>query len=470
MAAQDASVVDELTAVADSLGRLARSGGDAERIDRIAVLDRIEAAAAAARAVEIADFADSQLADQAACGVPARRRGRGIAEQIAFARKISPTTAAKHLSFARTLTRDLPQTHALLAAGQISEWVAKLVVREVTCLAPIDRRRVDADLAADLPTMNPHQGEAAARRHALALDPGAGLRRRRTAHTDRNVSVRPAPDTMALLTGFLPAEGGIAAWVALDRHARTLKSAGDQRTLGQLRADTMIERLTGQVTAAAVPVEIGITMTVDSLLAKDDNPAMLAGYGPIPADLARAIATGSDDGGGYGDGSTGTGHRTNGRTDEDIERAAVFVRRIFTDPADDTVTAIDTKRRRFSGHAARVILTRDQHCRDPYCTAPIRHLDHRTPTRDGGPTSIDNGEGRCERGNYVKEMPRWRHSTDPGTGRSTITTPTGHTYTTGPPPALGPASNYHHIAHRRALRRLDYLKREQLIIQLPKPP
>ena len=134
-------------------------------------------------------------------------------------------------------------------------------------------------------------------------------------HTDRNVSVRPAPDTMALLTGFLPAQGGIAAWVALDRHARTLKSAGDQRTLGQLRADTMIERLTGQVTAAAVPVEIGITMTVDSLLAKDDNPAMLAGYGPIPADLARAIATGSDDGGGYGDGSTGTGHRTNGRTD-----------------------------------------------------------------------------------------------------------------------------------------------------------
>lgn len=228
MAAQDAPVVDELTAVADSLGRLARSGGDAERIDRIAALDRIEAAAAAARAVEIADFADSQLADQAACGVPARRRGRGIAEQVAFARKVSPTTAAKHLSFARTLTRDLPQTHALLAAGQISEWVAKLVVREVTCLTPIDRRRVDADLAADLPTMNPHQGgEAAPRRHALALDPGAGLRRRRTAHTDRNVSVRPAPDTMALLTGFLPAEGGIAAWVALDRHARTLKSAGD---------------------------------------------------------------------------------------------------------------------------------------------------------------------------------------------------------------------------------------------------
>ncbi len=142
MAAQDAPVVDELTAVADSLGRLARSGGDAERIDRIAALDRIEAAAATARAVETADFADSQLADQAACGVPARRRGRGIAEQVAFARKVSPTTAAKHLGFARTLTRDLPQTHALLAAGQISEWVAKLAVREVTCLTPIDRRRV----------------------------------------------------------------------------------------------------------------------------------------------------------------------------------------------------------------------------------------------------------------------------------------------------------------------------------------
>jgi hypothetical protein len=65
----------------------------------------------------------------------------------------------------------------------------------------------------------------------------------------------------------------------------------------------------------------------------------------------------------------------------------------------------DPFRRRFDGWLAQLITLRDQTCRDPYCEAPIRHIDHIRPHRDRGPTSLANGRGVCERGNYVRDMP-----------------------------------------------------------------
>ena len=45
--------------------------------------------------------------------------------------------------------------------------------------------------------------------------------------------------------------------------------------------------------------------------------------------------------------------------------------------------------------------------RDLSGSAPIRHIDHARPHRDGGPTSVVNGRGTCERCNYHKEAPGW---------------------------------------------------------------
>ena len=89
----------------------------------------------------------------------------------------------------------------------------------------------------------------------------------------------------------------------------------------------------------------------------------------------------------------------------------------------------------------RVIRVRDgDRCRDPFCDAPIRHVDHIRPYRAGGPTSLGNGRGVCARGNYVREMPGWRvELVHDGLGRipHTVrtTTPTGHTYTSRAGPA-----------------------------------
>src|SRR6266508_5464844 len=93
-------VVAELTALVDRLGALPVAGDDAERIDRIAALERLRGAVAAAQARETVAFAASQVAAQVAAGVRASRRGRGIPEQLGLARRLSPAAAARALTFA----------------------------------------------------------------------------------------------------------------------------------------------------------------------------------------------------------------------------------------------------------------------------------------------------------------------------------------------------------------------------------
>ncbi|WP_371820805.1 DUF222 domain-containing protein [Tsukamurella sp. PLM1] len=74
---------------------------------------------------------------------------------------------------------------------------------------------------------------------------------------------------------------------------------------------------------------------------------------------------------------------------------------------------------------------RDQHCRTPYCDAPIAHIDHVHRHASGGATRFDNGQGLCAACNYAKEGLGWhaREVTDPS-GRHTVetTTPSGHVH------------------------------------------
>lgn len=117
-------------------------------------------------------------------------------------------------------------------------------------------------------------------------------------------------------------------------------------------------------------------------------------------------------------------------------QAEVWVRRLFTDPISRSPVELDERRRDFPDHLKTVIAARDRHCRQPYCSAPIRHTDHIHPWSQGGPTTFDNGQGLCARGNLAKDVPGWKHRRGKG-GAVTITTPTGHRYTTTPPDALG---------------------------------
>ena len=110
-----------LSEVLAALGGFAAGTGavdDAARVDRIAVLEQIKAAAAATQAAEIVQFARSQVAVQRDAGVDYRKLGRGIAEQIGLATRLTPWLGTRKLTLARDLSTELPQTFGLLAKGQ----------------------------------------------------------------------------------------------------------------------------------------------------------------------------------------------------------------------------------------------------------------------------------------------------------------------------------------------------------------
>ncbi len=100
---------------------------------------------------------------------------------------------------------------------------------------------------------------------------------------------------MTSLTGYLPAEQGVACYAALRRRTDAQVSAGDSRSRDRIMADTMVELLTGQTHAGNVAVEVQLTMPLDSLIdSAQPAVATLGGYGPLPADLARDLVTTSE--------------------------------------------------------------------------------------------------------------------------------------------------------------------------------
>ena len=382
---------------------------DAARVDRIARLEKIKAAAAALQMAESVRFAQSQAERQLAADVHPDKIGRGIADQLGLACHVSGFEAARRLGVARALWFDLPGTYRLLVGGQISEYVASLVVTETRHLDAGTRREVDAKItAAGISQMGPRSAAACARRHAYEADPEGYVQRGRTERKNRRVTLRPAPDTMSVLSGYLPAEQGVACLKSLRDQTDALKAAGDPRCRDQIMADTLVERLTGQAQADDVNVEVQIVMGLDALLdANNQTPAELDGYGPLPAGLARDLMTTS--------------------------KGRLWWRRLYAAPVGGPLVGGDPHRRHFDGHLRKLIMWRDRQCRDPFCDAPIRHLDHIQRYTDDGLTIYPNGRGACERGNYAREMPGWKVETessglDGQLHTIKITTPTGHSY------------------------------------------
>ncbi|HET9499018.1 MAG TPA: DUF222 domain-containing protein [Marmoricola sp.] len=400
---------------------------DAERIDAVRRLEELKAAAAAAQARVTSTFDASQREHaRPLLRQDPRRLSRSISAQVGLARRESPTRGQQHLGVALALVRDLPHTHAALSRGEISEWRATLVVRETACLAREDRRAVDRELAQRteggfLTGWGDRKIADAARAIGYRLDPGAALRRTSKAESERRVSIRPAPDTMANVTGLLPAAQGVAAYASLRKHAEHVRNQGDHRSLDQIMADTFVARLTGADDASTPPaprVEIGLVMPERSLLRGSHEPAHLTGYGPVPATFARQLVRTSD---------------------------KAWLRRLYTAPATGELVAMDSRRRTFRGKLRDLLVLRDRTCRTPWCDAPIRHADHVRAARLGGPTGRANGQGLCEACNYAKADPGWRADVIALPGRSVVelTTPTGHRHRSLPPaqPGSDPPAN-----------------------------
>jgi hypothetical protein len=385
---------------------------ESELVDWIADLESMKCTAEAVQAQAAVRLEDAVRARQVEAGVPARKLGEGVASQIALARRVSPGKGAKLLGLAKILIAEMPHTFALMKAGLFSQWQATILARETACLSVEDRRVIDHQLCSTGPNGEParavamglRQLENAAKKLAITLDQASVVARAANAVKDRRVSLRPAPDTMTWLGALLPVKDGVAVFAALDQAAKAAHAAGDERTRGQVMADTLVDRITGRAEGAKPRIEVKIVMTADTLTNTSDQPAVVEGYGPVPAAWARDALT----------------------------DAEVFVRRLFTDPTGQLV-AMESRSRKAPDGLAEFITTRDGGtCRTNGCDAPIRNIDHIERHADGGTTSAENLQGLCERCNQAKEALGWRARPGPD-GSIVTTTPTGHTYISPPP-------------------------------------
>jgi hypothetical protein len=83
------------------------------------------------------------------------------------------------------------------------------------------------------------------------------------------------------------------------------------------------------------------------------------------------------------------------------------------------------------------VRARDRRCRFPGCRRRVPRageLDHHRPHADGGDTSAANLAGYCTSDHRGKhQAPGWTHTLTPD-GTLTVTTPSGLTAVTEPPP------------------------------------
>jgi HNH endonuclease len=188
--------------------------------------------------------------------------------------------------------------------------------------------------------------------------------------------LRPAPDCMTWLTALLPVAQGVACYAALKAAAASGVATGDGRGIGQLMADTLVTRITGQATADAVPIGLHLVMTATALTSGDCEPGRVVGHGPVPAALARRLVT-------------------------TAPAVASWVKRLYESPTG--LVATESRSRCFPDGLAELITIRDDTCATPWCDAPIRHIDHVTPWANDGPTALTNGQGLCAQCNLEKQ-------------------------------------------------------------------
>lgn len=144
---------------------------------------------------------------------------------------------------------------------------------------------------------------------------------------------------------------------------------------------------------------INVTIDLPTALGLADNPGQLAGYGPIPAAVAREIAA-------------------DGRW-----------KRFVTDPISGVL--LDYGRETYipPQDLQDFLIARDRTCRFPGCRQPahLADLDHAIPWEEGGKTSAENLGALCRRHHNLKTHHGWKiFSLDDGACR--WLSPTGQEY------------------------------------------
>jgi len=347
---------------------------------------------------------------------------------------------------ATALTDRLPHTLAALADGQITDTVARTMVRATSTARPAVARAVDADVTPDTVThgWNPEQVRRRAHRQVIAHDPDGAAQRHHQARRDRYMARWMLADGMAALKLTAPAQDIALIWEAATALADTTDTPDDDRTLGTRRVDaitdlahhvlhddTLTAHLTGGTPLATRQhrrPHVQVTIPYDVLLGAN-HPCHLDGHGPISADQARMIA------------ADGT------------------LTRLVTDPLSGTL--LDYGRTRYDppDTLRQFVITREQTCSFVGCTHPARRgqLDHVDPFRPGHPTggttSAENLAAPDQHHHRAKDGGGWTH-TRLADGTHQWTSPLGRVGHRPPTPLWEPPQRHRH-RHRPAARKTN---------------
>jgi hypothetical protein len=376
-----------------------------EALDEIVATARQTAAVQARHMRALARFAKLRPS-----GDPDNVMSEFAADEVAPALRLTRNSASVRLDLATRLTGRLPATLAALARGEIDLIKARAVVETTDPLTDEQAAAVQARVLGRASTQTSSQLRASLRRAVLRVDPEGAAQRHEQRRKDRRVELIPLPDAMAQLSAYLPAEVAVAIYQRLDTLACKARTPDDVRSADERRADVYADLLLES--GAAVQVEVQVTVPATTLLGTSDQPGELAGYGTIPAALARRLA----------------------------EDPRAVWRRLLTDPVDGSL--LDYGRRTYRPPVALDdhVRARDVTCRFPGCQQPAGRcdLDH-TEAYPAGPTSEDNLGALCRLHHRLKHETDWTLEQHQGT--FIWTSPTGRTYTRAPEFIADPADD-----------------------------
>jgi hypothetical protein len=144
-----------------------------------------------------------------------------------------------------------------------------------------------------------------------------------------------------------------------------------------------------------------------------------------------------------------------------------WLQRVFTDPVDGSISHLETRRRLVDAGLRRLVLAADQHCRGIRCASKLRDIDHVREYAKGGSTSFRNTQGLSKGCHVSRDHPQMRVTAHPESRATTWTTPSGLSYVSLPPPALGAgALGRHQIRIRHWLAHPPSSPLERQVVKL----
>ncbi|WP_278234854.1 HNH endonuclease signature motif containing protein [Isoptericola sp. AK164] len=373
---------------------------------------------------------------------------RAVTADLATSLHVGDGAARRLLDHATTLTTVAPRTVRAVVDGTVSWPKAEILAREIDDLTVAEAAHVEARVLPVAATSTPAQLRSRARRAREEAHPVPADVRHAEETSRREVWLDPGRDGMAWLTAHLPAPFAHAVHDRLTSTATRLRSEGDDRSTGQLRADVLADLLLDDGTldrgvlgaddlvgsvgaprpeeapgpsaagtppvrpvgalapiARAIRPRVHLTVPVLSLLGVGDAPASLDGRTPVDAETARALCA-----------------------------HAPSFRRILTDPETGAVLSVGRSTYQAPADLKAMLAERDATCRFPGCVRPVSgtDLDHTVAWADGGTTGTDNLAHLCRHHHVLKHQTRWRVR-QLGAGRLRWTSPTGRVHETVPP-------------------------------------